>query len=68
VAAVVFEQTEHVAIVTLNRPEVRNALSPEVIVLLAQAWDRVRSDDDIRVAVITGAGESAFCSGPTSVC
>jgi len=63
VAAVVFEQTEHVAIVTLNRPEVRNALSPEVVVLLARAWDRVRSDDDIRVAVITGAGESAFCSG-----
>lgn len=52
----------HVLIVTLNRPEAKNALSPEMIVGLADAWDRVDSDPDIRCAVLTGAG-GVFCAG-----
>ncbi len=57
------EVTDHIAAVTINRPQQRNALSPEVLILLADIWDRVASDADIRVAMITGAGETAFCAG-----
>ena len=57
-----FEQKGHVAILTLNRPEARNAMNPEVLVRLADAWQRVRDDDSIRVAIITGNGP-AFCAG-----
>lgn len=53
----------HVAYVTLNRPEAMNALDPESIGHLTEIWERVRSDGDIRVAVLTGAGEKAFCTG-----
>ena len=58
-----FERRRHVAIVTLNRPEALNAISPEMLVRLAEAWTRVRDDQEIRVAVVTGAGDKAFCSG-----
>ncbi|ODT85778.1 enoyl-CoA hydratase-related protein [Phenylobacterium sp. SCN 70-31] len=57
------ERIGHVAIVTLNRPEARNALNPEMIVRLAAAWRTVRDDPDIRAAVVTGVGDKAFCSG-----
>ena len=57
-----FEQKGHVAILTLNRPQARNAMNPEVLVRLAEAWQRVHDDDSIRVAVITGNGP-AFCAG-----
>lgn len=52
-----------VAVLTMNRPEKRNALSPEMLVRMAQAWRQVRDDAAVRVAVLTGAGEKAFCSG-----
>lgn len=58
-----FEQRGHVALITLNRPEARNAISPEMLVRLAEAWTRVRDDEEVRVAVVTGAGDRAFCSG-----
>lgn len=58
-----FERRGHVAIVTLNRPEALNAISPEMLVRLAEAWTTVRDDREIRVAVVTGAGDRAFCSG-----
>ncbi|MBV7482209.1 enoyl-CoA hydratase/isomerase family protein [Bordetella sp. BOR01] len=54
---------DHVATVLLNRPEAMNAVDPEMRGLLHQAWDRIRQDDDIWVAVVTGAGERAFCTG-----
>lgn len=53
----------HVAYVTLNRPEAMNSLDPESIASLTEIWERVRTDNDIRVAVLTGAGEKAFCTG-----
>jgi enoyl-CoA hydratase len=59
---VLLERREHVLIVTLNRPEARNALSPEMFMLLREAWDTVDSDPSIRVCVLTGAG-GAFCAG-----
>lgn len=61
--AVLFEKRGHVALITLNRPEAHNAISPEVVVRLSQAWETVRSDGSIRVAVVTGAGDGSFCSG-----
>ena len=54
---------DHIALVTLNRPEARNSLSPEVLVRLWAAWQQIEDDDDVRVAIITGAGEKAFCAG-----
>jgi enoyl-CoA hydratase len=56
------ERRGHVLMVTMNRPEVRNALSGPMMALLLEAWDQVDSDPDIRVCVLTGAG-GAFCAG-----
>lgn len=58
-----FEKRGHIALVTLNRPEARNAVSPEVMVRLDEAWKSVRDDDEIRVALLTGTGDKAFCAG-----
>ncbi|WP_433385536.1 crotonase/enoyl-CoA hydratase family protein [Actinoplanes sp. CA-142083] len=46
----------------MNRPQVRNALSAEMMAIMRDAWDRVDNDPEIRVAVLTGAG-GAFCAG-----
>ena len=56
------EKRGHVLIVTLNRPEARNALSGPMLAGMKQAWDEVDADPDIRVAILTGAGGS-FCAG-----
>jgi len=60
--ALLFDKRADIAILTLNRPEARNALDPETIVELAQAWQSFENDDELRVAIITGTGD-AFCSG-----
>jgi E-phenylitaconyl-CoA hydratase len=57
-----FDLTEHVAIITLNRPEVRNAMTRDLSRALVETLHRVRDDDDIRAAVITGAGRT-FSAG-----
>src|ERR1700736_6812519 len=56
------ERRGHVLIVTMNRPEARNALSGPMMALMRQAWDQVDSDPEIRVCILTGAG-GAFCAG-----
>ncbi|MGV9713079.1 crotonase/enoyl-CoA hydratase family protein [Gordonia sp. NPDC003424] len=56
------EKRGHVLIVTMNRPEARNALSAEMMAIMVEAWDRIDDDPDIRVAILTGAG-GAFCAG-----
>ena len=61
-ALVEYETQGHIAVITLNRPDARNAINPEVAVRLADAWEQVRSDDEVRVAVLTGRGK-AFCAG-----
>lgn len=58
-----FEVTDHVAYITLNRPETMNALDPESIERLDEIWNVVKDDSQIRVSVITGAGEKSFCTG-----
>ncbi|MBN9410059.1 MAG: enoyl-CoA hydratase/isomerase family protein [Burkholderiales bacterium] len=52
-----------IAVVTINRPETRNALDAEHYRALSEAWERVRDDAAIRVAVITGAGDKSFSAG-----
>jgi len=52
----------HTLIVTMNRPEARNALSSEMLAIMADAWERANTDDDVRVVVLTGAG-GYFCAG-----
>src|SRR5262245_31648908 len=47
----------------MNRPEVRNALNAEMLCRLADAWQDVNDDPAVRVAILTGAGEDAFCAG-----
>lgn len=51
------------AVITINRPERMNAMDAEAYAQLSDAWTRVRDDADIRVAVITGAGDKAFSAG-----
>lgn len=60
---VLFEVKDRIAYITLNRPEVMNAMDPEVYALLSKAWSEVRDNPDIWVAIITGAGEKAFTAG-----
>ena len=62
-AAIEFEYSDHIATVTINRPEARNAMNPEVFVRLYDAFHEIESNNDIRVAIITGAGDKAFCAG-----
>jgi E-phenylitaconyl-CoA hydratase len=52
-----------IATITLNRPQAMNALDDESRAGLAEAWLRIAADDAVRVAILTGAGERAFCTG-----
>ncbi len=52
-----------ITIITINRPEQRNCLSREVREGLFAAWERFETDDGARIAILTGAGEKAFCAG-----
>ena len=58
-----FIKEGNVAYITLNRPEAMNSLDPEAVVRLAEIWAEVKSNPNIRVSVLTGAGEKAFCTG-----
>lgn len=58
-----FEVRDNVAALTLNRPDRHNALTPEMVVRLADAWDEVTARPEIRVVLLSGAGDKAFCSG-----
>ncbi len=57
-----YEVDGHVATVTLNRPEAKNALSGEMLVRMADAWAEADADPDVRVVIVTGAGGD-FCAG-----
>lgn len=58
-----YEQRERVGVITINRPEKRNALTAQMRREGAQLLDELRADDNIRVVVITGAGDKAFIAG-----
>ncbi len=57
-----FEHDGATAIVTMNRPEAKNALSLPMLVGMKDAWEEIDSNDDIRCAILTGAG-GTFCAG-----
>jgi enoyl-CoA hydratase len=56
------ERDGHVVIVTMNRPEARNALSSDMLIGLASAWAYVSAEPEVRAAILTGA-EGTFCAG-----
>ena len=60
--ALLTEKDGHVLTVTINRPEKKNAVNAEVLCGLSDAWHRIDEDDEIRVGILTGTGES-FCAG-----
>jgi enoyl-CoA hydratase len=60
---IVYEKSEGIATITLNRPEALNAFSKEVVEEVLQAVEDVKNDENIRVVVLTGAGEKAFSAG-----
>lgn len=59
----IFDTDERVAIIKVNRPEVRNALNGETWVELEDALKRLRAEPNLRVGIITGAGDEAFIAG-----
>lgn len=62
--AVLFDaRDDGIAVITINRPDTRNALSHEVRQGLFAAWERFEHDPALRVAILTGTGEKAFCAG-----
>src|SRR5205807_10443179 len=58
-----YEVADGVARVTINRPERRNAMTWGVITGLREAIAKAKADDQVRVVVLTGAGDKAFCAG-----
>ena len=62
-AAVVYTQKDHIAHLTLNRPEVNNIINQQLAQELEDVCHRINQDDDIYVVIITGAGDKAFCGG-----
>ncbi|MCE4613982.1 MAG: enoyl-CoA hydratase-related protein [Desulfurococcales archaeon] len=60
---VIYEEKNHVVVITINRPQVDNCIDPETSFKMADLWRNFLEDDHAYVAVITGAGERAFCTG-----
>ncbi len=58
----IIEKADGYAVLTLNRPEARNALSPQLLTDLCQAFADLQQDAEVRAVILTGAG-SAFCAG-----
>ena len=63
VEKVLYDKQGPIAYVTLNRPEKHNAIDPDVNQRLREIWTDFRDDPEIRLAILTGAGENAFCAG-----
>ncbi|MBN2238336.1 MAG: enoyl-CoA hydratase/isomerase family protein [Dehalococcoidales bacterium] len=58
-----YRKENRIAIITINNPDVYNALSPELLIELSDALIEYRDDPQLRACIITGAGEKAFCTG-----
>lgn len=61
--SVLYEVDEHLARVTINRPAKMNAMDPETYAALSAAWTRIRDDQRVWAAIVTGAGTEAFSAG-----
>src|SRR2546427_1143954 len=62
-ATLLFELRDAIAFITINRPDKLNALNDQVVDELAQAAERVATEDEIKGAILTGAGSKAFVAG-----
>jgi enoyl-CoA hydratase/carnithine racemase len=60
---VLYEKRDRIAYVTINRPEARNAIDPDVHRRMINVWGDFADDDSVDVAILTGAGDEAFCAG-----
>ncbi len=61
--SILYDVDNMVATITVNRPEAMNALDPETLEALNVAFERADTDPEVRVVLLTGAGERAFCTG-----
>ncbi|BAX93995.1 crotonase/enoyl-CoA hydratase family protein [Mycobacterium shigaense] len=61
--AVLVERAGNVSIITINRPEARNAINAAVSIGVGEALDQAQHDPEVRAVVITGAGDKSFCAG-----
>jgi enoyl-CoA hydratase/carnithine racemase len=59
----IYEVKDRIAYITINRPEVMNAMDPDVYDAISKAWVDVRDNPDVWVAIVTGAGSKAFTAG-----
>jgi crotonobetainyl-CoA hydratase len=62
-SAVLVERSGNVVVITINRPDARNAINSAVSIGLGDALEEARHDADVRAVVITGAGDKSFCAG-----
>ena len=62
-STILFEKREHVAIVTIHRPEAMNALTKEMLLGIDHAFAEIESDPDLWVSILTATGDKAFCCG-----
>ena len=60
---ILYDTWDGIAKITINRPEVRNAFRPTTVFEMSRAFEAARDDPEIGVAILTGAGTEAFCSG-----
>lgn len=60
---IIYEKSEGIARIVINRPEVRNAFRPRTVIEMIDAFADAREDQSIGVVILTGQGEKAFCSG-----
>lgn len=60
---VLYDVADHVATITLNRPEAMNSFNQTMLEDFGRIWQRVKSDDDVHVVVLRAAGDRAFCTG-----
>lgn len=57
------ERHDGIYVIRLNRPEAMNSIDAEMYRQLGEAWEEFEHDDELKVAIVTGAGEKAFCAG-----
>lgn len=60
---ILFERQDQIAKITINRPQVRNAFTPDTIQEMIEAFNYCRDDSSIGIIILTGQGDLAFCSG-----
>lgn len=62
-STILYEKKDHVAVITINRPDAMNSLTAEMLTGIEDAFQDFNDDPDLWVAILTGAGDRAFCTG-----